>query len=295
MTFAHPELLWALLLAPIAGFGAAWVFRIRLRALERWTSPALWDRLLPGLAGGSARRRSAAAAVLLGVVCASGALGLARPRFGEQRRSIERRGIDIVFVLDSSLSMAARDVAPSRLILASSLIRRLVRELPGNRLAVIQSEGESVVLSPLTVDAAVVDLVLDAIEPGSLPVAGSRLNDGIDRAMALFPAGAAKHRAIVLLSDGEFHGEALPPIIERLKSEHIVVHTIGVGTRAGAPLPLPGGAENEFKRDEGGQVVVSRLSPATLQELAKETGGEYVAADRSIVELAPILTALRSM
>ena len=137
--------------------------------------------------------------------------------------------------------------------------------------------------------------MLDAIEPGSLPVAGSRLNDGIDRAVALFPAGAAKHRAIVLLSDGEFHGEALPPIIERLKSEHIVVHTVGVGTRAGAPLPLPGGAENEFKRDDAGQVVVSRLSPATLQELAKATGGEYVAADRSIVELAPILTALRSM
>lgn len=295
IAWGESHLLWLLLTAPLAAIAVAWIFRRRLRGLEAWAQPALWDRLLPSLAGGKGARRAVAAAACFGLLIFAATLALARPRWGERREIVERRGIDIVFVVDSSLSMAARDVAPSRLTLAASLVRRMARDLPGNRLAIVQTEGDSIVLAPLTTDAGVIDLVLDTVEPGSLPMAGSRLAEGIRKAMSLFPPGDDKHRAMVLLSDGEDHGGAIDETVVALKEQHVVLHAIGLGTRTGGPLPLPGGATNELKRDRDGRVVVSKLEPEALRQLASGTGGDYLEVDRSNVDPAPILTALRSM
>jgi Ca-activated chloride channel family protein len=294
-TWGQPRLLWLAVAAPLAVAAAWWIYRRRLGALRSWAEVGLWDRLLPELSNGRGTRRAALAAVALGLLVLSASFTLARPRWGERRQAVERKGIDIVFVLDSSLSMAAQDVQPSRLTLAASLIRSMARELPGNRLGLVQSEGESLVLAPLTTDAGVIDLVLDTVEPGSLPVAGSRLARGVQSALELFPPGEDKHRAIVLLSDGEDHGGAIPETLAALEERHVVLHAIGLGTRAGGPLPVPGGATNEWKRDRQGQVVVSRLDPTALTKLSQGTSGRYLEVDRSITDASPIVDALRSM
>lgn len=75
----------------------------------------------------------------------------------------------------------------------------------------------------------------------------------------------------------------------------MILDAIGLGTRSGGPLPLPGGAENEFKQDRAGRVVVSKLEPEALSRLASGTGGPYLEVDRSNVDPQPILAALRSM
>jgi Ca-activated chloride channel family protein len=293
--WGQPRLLWLALAAPLAVAGAWWITRRRLAALRSWAEAGLWDRLLPELSDGRGARRGALVAVALGLLVLSATVALARPRWGERRESVERKGIDIVFVVDSSLSMAASDVQPSRLTLAASLIRAMARDLPGNRLGLVQSEGESLVLAPLTTDAGVIDLVLDTVEPGSLPVAGSRLSRGVESALELFPPGNDKHRAIVLLSDGEDHGGAIAETLAALEERHVVLHSIGLGTRAGGPLPVPGGAANEWKRDRQGQVVVSKLDPTALTRLSQGTGGRYLEVDRSTTDAAPIVDALRSM
>lgn len=295
VSWGRVELLWLAAAAPFAAWAVVWVVKRRLRAVASWAQPALWDRLLPALAGGKGARRAIASSLCFALLIVALALALARPRWGERREVVERRGIDIVFVLDSSLSMAARDVAPSRLTLAASLVRRMARELPGNRLGIVQTEGDSVVLAPLTTDAGVIDLVLDTVEPGSLPLAGSRLADGLRKALTLYPPGDDKHRALVLLSDGEDHGGAIDETVAALKEQHVILHAIGLGTRSGGPLPLPGGAENEFKQDRAGRVVVSKLEPEALSRLASGTGGSYLEVDRSNVDPQPILAALRSM
>ncbi len=101
-------------------------------------------------------------------------LALAQPRWGESEQKIERHGVDVVFVLDTSLSMATTDLPPNRLWVAQTLVRRLVQALPGHRVALVQAEGDGVVMVPLTADSAVLDLVLDAVLPGSLPTPGHR-------------------------------------------------------------------------------------------------------------------------
>ena len=202
MSFAEPRLLWLLLLAPVAAALAAWLWKRRLTAGAAWASRGLWDRLLPTYARGRIAFSIATLALsLLGL-----SLALARPRWGGGEQTVERKGVDVVFLVDSSLSMAAQDVKPSRLFVGKALIRRMAQGMPGNRVGLVQMEGTGMVLSPLTLDGAVLDLLLDTVDPGSLPTPGTEIAPGLDAAIRLFGEGSEKHRVLVMVSDGEDHG-----------------------------------------------------------------------------------------
>lgn len=290
MTFARPDLLLLALIAPVAALAAAALWRRRLRAAEAWASRGLWPRLL----GGYSPRRLALSVALLAVAVLGAGLALAQPRWGEGRERVEREGVDVVVVLDASLSMGARDVGPSRMAVAETLIRRLVQETPGNRVGLVAVAGDGVVMAPLTLDAAVIDLLLDAVEPGSLPSQGTRLADALDRVPGLFPPGTERHRAAVLVSDGEDHGGGLGDAVARLTAAGVVVHALGVGSPEGAPVPLPH-QPAEVRRRRDGSVVISRLHEEVLEEVARATGGVYLRATDPARSLRPILAALDEM
>ncbi len=294
MDLAHPDLLWALVTAPVAALLAAWIWRRRWRATARWAAKGLWNRLFPSH---SVRR------VVFSVTCLCSALAftvlaLAQPRWGSSEQQVERQGVDIVFVLDTSLSMATRDLQPSRLWVAQTVIRTLVQNLPGHRVALVQAEGDGVVMAPLTTDGAVIDLLLDAVQPGSLPTPGTELEPCLERAAALFPEEAGKHQVIILLSDGEDHGEGTDSVARALAKKGVVVHAVGVGTLAGKPLEMPqldGPGPVEYKRDENDQVVVSRLVETSLESLARRTGGLYMRAASAAVDVSQILERIEAM
>lgn len=290
MTFAQPTLLLLALLAPVAALVAAVLWRRRLRAAEAWAARGLWPRLLAGYS----RRRLALSVLLLAVAVLGAGLALAQPRWGETRELVEREGVDVVVVLDASLSMGARDVRPSRMEVAETLVRRLVQSMPGNRVGLVAVAGDGVVMAPLTLDAAVIDLLLDAVEPGSLPSQGTRLADALARVPELYPPGTDRHRAAVLLSDGEDHGGGLAEAVARLAAAGVVVHALGVGSPDGAPVPLPD-RPDEVRRRRDGSVVISRLHEEALDEIARATGGVYLRAVDPARNLRPILAALAEM
>jgi len=294
MELAHPEALWLLLVVAAAAVALALVWRRRLRVAAAWAARGLWDRLLPGYRF----PRLLISTGLLAVALVGIVLTLARPRWGVGELPLERRGVDLVFVLDTSLSMATRDVAPQRLWVAQTLIRRLVGELPGSRVALVQAEGDGVVMMPLTTDVAVIDLLLDAVRPGSLPAPGTQLARALDRALPLFPEGGDRHRVLVLVSDGEDHGSALERAVGNLLDSGVVVHALGVGTPEGMPLELPGqrpAAAVEYKRDREGNIVVSRLIEETLVAISRETGGIYLRATSAAADLGQLTARIREM
>ncbi len=268
MSFAAPRLLWLLALAPLAAAAAA-LWRRRLRADDAWAARGLWDRLLPTFSRGR---------LVLSVACTALAfagvvLALARPRWGDAQEKVERRGVDVVYLIDSSLSMAAPDVPPSRLFAAKAMVRRMTQAMPGDRVALVQTEGEALMLAPLTLDGAVLDLLLDTVEAGSLPRPGTELASGLDEALRLFGPQTQRHRALVVLSDGEDHGGGIDSAAAKLKEGGVVVFALGIGTPQGSPIPVGGG---DFKRDESGKVVITRLHEETLESLARTTGGAYL-------------------
>jgi Ca-activated chloride channel family protein len=200
-----------------------------------------------------------------------------------------------VFILDSSLSMSASDLAPSRLYAAQAMVRAMVRELPGNRVGLIQAEGEGVVMAPLTVDAAVIDLLLDTIAPGTLPMPGTGLAHALNLATELFPEESETHRVIVLLSDGEDHEGGLDDMADKLRQEGIVTHSLGIGTHRGGPMPEPGGAANELKRDNQGNVIITKLEDEALRAMASVTGGLYLNITNAGADLSGLLRHIESM
>jgi Ca-activated chloride channel family protein len=284
MTFAVPDLLWLALLAPLAAAAAAWLWRRRLAADAAWAARSLWSRLLPDYAP----RRLTLAIATLAVAVLGASLALARPRWGSGEQRVERKGVDVVFLIDSSLSMGAADAPPSRLFVAKSIVRRMVRDMPGNRVGLVQTEGDSLVLAPLTLDGGVIDLLLDAIDPGSLPTPGTELAPGVETALRLFGQGTEKHRVLVILSDGEDFGGGLDSEIARLKEEGVAVFAFGTGTPQGSTVPIPG-SPSEAKRDEEGNVVLSQLHEDLLEKLTRATGGAYLRAASAAADPTPIV------
>lgn len=291
MIFGDNDLLWLLPLAPIAAAVLLWIWNRRLATLRAWASPALWSRL--GLRDHGKRRR--AAAVLLAIALLGAVTALAMPRWGMRSETVQRRGVDLVFVLDTSLSMAARDVHPDRLFVATSMLRRLAAQLPGSRVGLVQAEGEGLVLTPLTVDVAVLDLLTDPLKPSTLPVPGTRLRPAIEQAEKLFPPGGRRGRAIVILSDGEDHGGGLDALADRLSKSGIRVFALGIGTPQGAPIPVDGGDTVHYKQDEDGHIVITRLREDALRTLTRKTDGVYLHVSSVGTDIEPLLRSIHRL
>ncbi len=274
--FAEPELLVpGLLLAVLATF--ALVLAVRRRAARSATlvSPALAAK------AGLARAGRFPAVTFLLVLLSILGLGaaLARPRWGRTSETAERRGTDVVFVVDTSASMRAADVSPSRFVLARQAAQSLLSRLGSDRAALVACEGEAQTLVPLTLDAAAVGLFLDAMEPGMGPKPGTSIASGLAAAADLFPAGSAGGKNVAVFSDGEDLEGGVDAAIARAKAEGITVHAVFVGATSGGGAPVPdldaAGRTSGFKSDGKGQPVLSRADPDLLRRLAAETGGSF--------------------
>jgi len=259
--------------ALVAALAAVLSARRARRRREGLVAPALAEKA--GLLG---RDRWTPFAALLGVVAVLGTgLALARPRWGVVTETVDRRGADVVLVLDTSASMRAADVTPSRFVLARQAALSLAEKLPGDRLALVGCEGEAQVLVPLTLDTAAVALFLEALEPGIGTLPGTSLAAGLAAASELMPPGNSAGKQVVVVSDGEDLEGGVDEAIAKAKGEGIVVHAVFVGAEGrGAPVPEVdvAGRPTGFKT-EGGSPVLSRPDPALLRRLAAETGGSF--------------------
>jgi Ca-activated chloride channel homolog len=293
MVFASPWWLLGLLLLPLAaGFEAFCTRRDRARTARLVARP-LWARVV--------RRPSESwRFVRLGLLLVAGAglfLALARPQWGIVREKVEREGVDVVLVLDASGSMATEDVAPTRFFLARQALASLVARLSGDRFGLVAFEGEAYPLVPLTLDADALGLFLDTLEPGVVPSPGSSLGAGLARGLDLFVDKERRNKVMVLVSDGEDLEGQVEDAAARAKEAGVVVHTVGVGTEAGQPVPDLDreGRRTGFKRDEAGQAVVSRLNMESLEAIARGTGGRAFRLTPADTSLGGLAAAIEGM
>jgi Ca-activated chloride channel family protein len=293
MIFERPLWLVALALVPLAAFGGAWLLRRDQARLAALVARPLWGRVVrrPG-----ARWRSLQLALLLAGT-AFLVVALARPQWGIVREKVEREGKDVVLVLDTSGSMATADVAPSRFFLARQALLSLIARLEGDRFALVAFEGEAYPLVPLTLDADALGLFLETVEPGIVPAPGSSLGTGLAKGLDSFVDKERRNKAMVLVSDGEDLGGDVEQAISRAKELGVVVHTVGVGTEAGQPVPEidADGRTKGYKRDEGGNAVVSRLDMSTLEAIANGTGGRAFRITPADTSLSGLASALEGM
>jgi Ca-activated chloride channel family protein len=225
--------------------------------------------------------------VLLLAVLGFLVLAAARPQFGTRVETVRRRGQDVMVALDLSNSMLAEDVAPNRLERARLAILRLLGRLDGDRIGLVAFAGDAFVQSPLTSDYAAAAMFLNAMDPEMMPVQGTNLGEAMRFALDALDQGAREDRVVLLVTDGEDHEGELEPQIRRATESGTKIHTVGIGSLEGVPIPEvdPGTGRRGFQRDEDGKVVTTRLDETTLRQIADATGGRYV-------RVAPGTTAL---
>jgi len=275
--FQAPDVLWALLLVPLLVGLVIWSARTRRRLLKRFGDAPLVARLARSVHHRGRRIRAALLIAAVGLLV----LALARPQFGTRLETVRSVGRDVMVVLDVSASMRAEDVQPSRLERARLEIGRLVRGLDGDRVGLVAFAGDAFVQAPLTSDYGAALLFLGAMDTDLIPIQGTNLGLALDVALEGFEAAAAPDdRVMIVVTDGEDHEGEIATGIERAREAGVRVHTVGIGTPEGAPIPVfdAAGGRDGFLRDDEGNVVTTRLEEGTLVDIAERTGGRYVPA-----------------
>ena len=270
--FADPVWLWVGAGA-LAAFGILiWhAARARRRQLEAFAEESMRQQLL---SSHSTIRRVLKNA-LLTIVILFTAIALARPQWGVTEEPLKRQGEDVVFVLDLSRSMLARDVQPSRLDRAKLAILDYLHRQQGGRVGLVVFAGSAFLRCPLTADYAAFEESVTEATPDDLYVPGSDLARGIIAAKNAFEK-ADQRRVLILITDGEDLEKTGVKAAEEFAKDGIVVFTLGVGTSAGSVVlvPQPNGQSGPLL-DQSGQPVISRLDEETLRAIAEATGGTY--------------------
>ena len=283
---ARPDALWLLWLLPAVVLFQMWSARRRALLLRRFASSPLLQRIV---LGASPARRTLKSALLV-VALAAGLLALAGFAYGFVWEEVQRRGVDIAIALDVSESMLVEDADPgsglSRLERARREIADLLDVMAGDRLALVAFAGLAYVELPLTLDYEAARLFLDVLSPDLIPVQGTALDEAIDTSIEALDEGGGKgERALILITDGEDHSGKALEAAARAKESGIRIFPIGIGRAEGAPIPTEGGG---FRRDEGGEIILSRLDESTLQRIALDTGGRYVRSVTGDLDLEQI-------
>lgn len=293
MQFADPEAFYWLLLLPILVGFFVWAQRRRRRVIEKLGDPTLVERLSLGVS--RTRERFKSALLIAGLFFL--VLALARPQWGQGTDEIVARGVDVFLVLDTSFSMDATDVAPSRMERARYIASQLMERLRGNRIGLIVFSGSAFTQCPLTLDYGAAKIFLDQATTGVVPEPGTDIVQALEEARRGFVTRGSRFRVVVLLTDGEQHEGNAVKAAEAARDYGIVIHTVGVGTPGGEPIPVRNerGEVTDYVRDESGEPVLSRLDEATLSRISLVTGGKYFRISPQDEEIAEIATLVGGM
>jgi Ca-activated chloride channel family protein len=219
---------------------------------------------------------------------------LARPRWDYEWREVHSGGTDIVIALDLSTSMLATDISPNRLERAKREIIDLLKILKGDRIGIVAFAGVAFVYTPLTIDYRLADMFINQLSLKLMPVQGTAIGEALNQSIdALEKASSAdtQGKTIILITDGEDqNGDALESA-KKAKEKGIKIFAVGIGSDAGAPIPMPDGG---FKKDKEGNIVVSKLGEQTLQAITAETGGSYVRSTSGNLDLDVIYKQIKS-
>jgi Ca-activated chloride channel family protein len=293
MRFAEPISFLLLIGVLLVGAFLFWAISRKRRLLQRFGDLPLLMKNAPYIS--FARQRTKAVLIILALIFAT--VALARLQFGTHLEMLKREGLDIMVALDVSNSMLARDMTPNRLEKAKQEIRSIIDRLQGDRIGLVAFAGEAFVQCPLTLDYAAARMLLEAMDNMSVSVQGTSISSALETATKAFTQQEKKHKVLLLLTDGEDQEGNVQQAAEKARREGIKVYTVGIGNPSGQPIPVLDRRGNQvgFKKDENGEVVVSKLDEMTLQEIALTTGGKYYHSTAGEMELDKIFSEISTL
>jgi len=289
--FANPDFLYLLLLLPVLI-----IFFIineirKKKALKRFGNPSVVSTLIPEMSGS----RPLIKFLFHMLVLTALIIVLARPQFGSRIEDVKKEGVEVIIALDVSNSMLAEDIAPYRLERAKQAISRLVDNLENDRIGLIVFAGDAYTQIPVTTDYVSAKMFLSSISPEIVPKQGTAIGAAIELGIRSFSPGEGKSKAMVVITDGENHEDDPVSAAEGAAKAAVVIHTIGIGSTSGVPIPIRTSGRKDYLKDAEGNTVISKLDENMLKKIAISTGGSYVRASNSNIGLDEIFNNIRKM
>lgn len=275
MKFENPEFFYLFIL-PLFLL-AVYIYSNYKRAknLKKYGDPKLLESLMPDVSPYRPSIKfwlSIAAMAMLIVV-------LARPQFGSKKESVTRQGIETVIALDISNSMLAEDIRPNRLEKAKSIISKLIDNFENDKVGLIVFAGDAFVQLPITNDFVSAKMFLSSITPSLISRQGTDIGAAISLASKSFTPNEEVGKAIIIITDGENHEGGAEEAAKQASKKGMSVYMLGIGTTDGAPIPT--GNANEFRKDNNGNVVITKLNETMAQQIAGAGNGAYIRVDNT--------------
>ncbi|MGA8164301.1 MAG: VWA domain-containing protein [Waddliaceae bacterium] len=269
--FAHPLWLWAAAVIPLA-----WLLFLLYhqefrpaRRLEAFIDKHLLPYLLINREGGKSSLLSAL--VLWSGVWASLTLAIAGPRWDFHEIETFSRDQSLMIVLDLSKSMDAQDSKPSRLVQARRKIEDLINAAKGVKIGLIAFAADPHMIAPLTDDVETIRHLLPSLDTDLVYLQGSRLSPALKMAANVFDGEPGENKCLLVISDGGFEDASAMTTAKELAKKGVVIHSLGVGTLEGAPVPDRKGG---FMKKEG-ELLISKLDKEKMREISNVGRGRY--------------------
>ncbi|MFT5848433.1 vWA domain-containing protein, partial [Psychroserpens sp.] len=283
---------WILLVIPVIILLFAMLQFWKYRTQKRFSNPKLLKRLSPN----QSLFKSILKIIVLCLAVACFATALVNPKIGTKLETVKRQGVDIVFAVDVSKSMLAEDVAPNRLEKSKQLVTQIINNLSSDRVGIIAYAGKAFPQLPITTDYASAKMFLNNMNTDMLSSQGTAINEAIELAKTYYDNEEQTNRVLIIISDGEDHSEVASNIAEEASDEGIRIFTIGVGDVKGGRIPIKrNGVLLNYKKDNQGETVITKLNEETLKDIAEEANGAYINGNNTADVIKEIKDILNTM
>ena len=288
--FAQPQYLYLLLIVPLMWAIYFYsVYRNR-KNMAKYGNPQILQSLAPDVSkykpGTKFFLQQLALIIMIFII--------ARPQMGAKIETVKKQGVEIIIALDVSNSMLARDIAPSRLDKAKQMLSKLIDQLDNDKVGLIVFAGDAYTQLPITSDFVSAKMFLSTISSDMVPTQGTAIGRAIALAMNSFTPDQSADKAIIVITDAENHEDDAVQMAKEAAQKGIMVDVIGIGSEQGAPIPI-GGNDTNLRKDNQGNVVITKLNAQLGRDIAKAGDGIYISADNTGSALRALTAEVKKM
>jgi len=293
MIFENPQLLYGLFIVPLFAIFILFMSKNQQKAMGKLGDSPLLKKLTVNINWSGRRWKNTLWLIALTLFIFT----IARPQWGQEVREINQEGLQVMVALDVSESMLAQDIKPNRLERAKLEIADLMDRLDGDEIGLVLFSGASFIQVPLTSDYYTALTYLDNAKPEVISRPGTVIGDAIRTAMFGYDPNLTSQKVLIVMTDGEDRETDPIAATQDAADENVLIYTIGFGSPDGEPIPLPdeNGAIIDYKRDQNGEVVLSKLEEDTLLSIAQTGNGKYYRAGADGSELESLLAEIDTL
>ncbi len=277
--FANPLFLYALLVIPVLIIIYIFTQISKRKSLERFGDNHVISSLMPLVS----KRRGGFKFTIILIVLLLVIVSIARPQFGSKLKEVTTEGVEIVIALDVSNSMLAEDIKPNRLEAAKRSISKMLDNLDNDKIGLIVFAGNAYTQVPVTTDYTATKMLLSTLSTNIVQEQGTAIGEAIELASRSYSPDNETNKALIIITDGENHEDNPVEIAREANEKGIIIYTIGLGDTKGTPIPLAG--TSNYRKDNKGNVIMTKLNESMLIEIANAAEGKYIRANNMRIGL----------